>query len=989
MTMNYGFHFGQPLWLAGFILLVPIIALARRNLAGLNPLRRVLATILRCLVVILLILMLSVPVLIRKNQNVTLILVDDRSLSIPSDIAQKSLDYLSIAVKNKSPQDRLAVIDVAESANISKLPSGDSDIRRRNTTLTGQQSKLSDGIQMAMAIAPPDTAVRILLSSEGNETAGNLKEAAQAAAANQIPIDIFPLRYKYQNEIIFKRVSVAANARSNQTISLRCIINSTTKATGRLQLNLNNQLVDLDPESSEFTVPMELTPGTNVKVLSIPLGTRGIHEFEAIFIPDDPQMDKIAANNHATGITNVTGPGHVVVVDTDGKTSQTVTQALRDSGIDVQYCSAGEFPDNLSRLMDTDAIILVNTDCGNFTYQQQEMIARYVTDLGGGLLMIGGPQSFGAGGWIGSPTAEVLPVDLDPPQKKQLPKGALVLIMHACEMPQGNYWGKIVASSAVKALSKLDMVGILAYGWQGTGNWVYPFSQVGDKEKVLSAINQMVMGDMPSLHNLLQEAYDALVKSDASQKHVIVITDGDPQDPSTNLLNQCQQAGITCTTVGIFPHNANDLNRLIRVAQMTNGRFYEAKDPSALPQIFIKEAQTVRRALIIEETFTPQMTYSLSEITKGLPAEMPQLDGYVVTGPKGGLNQVVFSSDQSDPVLAACQAGLGRCVVFTSSVDSRWASKWLTWGGFERFWEQTVRWVAKPAQSADLAVYTDIQGNKVTINAEAVDEQGKFIQFANIDAQVISPDISAKTFELTQTGPGEYSGQFEAVNPGSYIVNLRYKKIGEDAKNGTVVSAVTIPFAPEFRDLSDNMALLTEVSRISGGKILEWESPGQDAVTDPNKMNLFNRAGLKFPETQTLLIRPLIFIWLVLFLLDVAIRRITLDIRAMVRKMTGLLRFGKRRVKEDATISRLKQKRQKIHEQLVSHKDIPAASARYQADKKFEGRLPIDEKADSEKQSTKDKSPPVSQKQPVAEQQAGHIDRLLKAKRKTNRKDEN
>ena len=105
------------------------------------------------------------------------------------------------------------------------------------------------------------------------------------------------------------------------------------------------------------------------------------------------------------------------------------------------------------------------------------MICRYVTDLGGGLVTIGGPESYGAGGWIGSPVARILPVDMDPPQKKQMPKGALVLIMHACEMPRGNYGGKRVAIAAIRSLSRLDYVGVLVYGWgAGGASWVYKFS---------------------------------------------------------------------------------------------------------------------------------------------------------------------------------------------------------------------------------------------------------------------------------------------------------------------------------------------------------------------------------------------------------------------------------------------------------------------------------------------------------------------------------
>ncbi|MHC4703780.1 MAG: VWA domain-containing protein, partial [Planctomycetota bacterium] len=564
MTYTYGFYFAQPWWLVACLLLGGIIWLGRRNLAALGPVRRTLAIILRCLVTLILIALLARPMLTRQSRRLTVIPVIDRSQSIPPQWQQASLDYLDKALAGKIADDQLAVVDVAEVASISKLPSSDVVVRRRNTTLNGQQTNLADGIQMAMAIAPPDTAVRILLVSEGNETSGDLKEAARIAAANKIPIDVLPIPYKYENEVIFRRLAAPGQARSGQTVSLRFILNSTASTTGKLLLNLNGEPVDLVPDSPDVAVPVELEPGTNVKTISMPLGTRGVHEFEVVYMPDEPGADQIIQNNRASAVTYVAGPGHVLVADGDGSTGLTLTRALQNSDIDARYSTVVDFPHDLSKLMDTDAVILVNTSCGHFTYQQQEMLCRFVTDLGGGLIMIGGAESFGAGGWIGSPVAEILPVDLDPPQKKQLPKGALVLIMHACEMPQGNFWGQKVAVAAVNTLSRLDLVGVLAYGWQGSGDWVFPLGPAGDKKAVTTAIMRMTMGDMPSLHNHLQMAYDALKSCKAGQKHVIVISDGDPQAPSTQLLNQCQQAGITCTGIGIFPHSPKDVQSLQR-----------------------------------------------------------------------------------------------------------------------------------------------------------------------------------------------------------------------------------------------------------------------------------------------------------------------------------------------------------------------------------------------------------------------------------------
>ncbi|MEA3226360.1 MAG: glutamine amidotransferase, partial [Planctomycetota bacterium] len=365
--------------------------------------------------------------------------------------------------------------------------------------------------------------------------------------------------------------------------------------------------------------------------------------------------------------------------------------------------------------------------------------------------------------------------------------------------------------------------------------------------------------------------------------------------------------------------------------------------------------------------------YSLSEIVQGLPAVLPELDGYVVTGPKGGLNQVVLASHQADPILATCQAGLGRCAAFTSSIDSRWASNWLEWPGFDGFWEQAIRWAGKPSQSSDCEVSADIQGRDVTVNVEAIDAEGKFMRFANIEGQVISPDVSSSPIELTQVGPGQYNGQFQAVASGSYIVNLRYKKGAGDEKTHFTHTTVTIPFAPEFRDLTDNAPLLAEVSEITGGRILG---------ADPNQANLFDYEGLKFPQTQMPLLRPLMFVWLVLFLLDVATRRVVLDFRAIARRAASVVRLRKGEHKTDKTLERLQARRQKLRDQLDARKAAALASRRYQASAEYEGELPV---ADT---TRKARSQPEKEVEKPAPARAGagegseHIQRLLKAKRK-------
>jgi predicted secreted protein len=265
-----------------------------------------------------------------------------------------------------------------------------------------------------------------------------------------------------------------------------------------------------------------------------------------------------------------------------------------------------------------------------------------------------------------------------------------------------------------------------------------------------------------------------------------------------------------------------------------------------------------------------------------------------------------------------------------------------------------------------------VQGRQVTVSVEAIDAEGKFIQFANIEGQVIAPDVSTNQLELTQTGPGQYQGRFQAAASGSYVVNLRYKKLADDTTHFSQTT-VTIPFAPEFRDLTDNAPLLAEVSDISGGRILG---------SDPNQADLFDYAGLKFPETELPLLRPLMLIWLALFLLDVAARRVIIDIRAIARRAASFVRLKKLEQKTDQTLERLRARRQTLRDQLSARKAGQSASRRYQASEDYRGEMPTAETVKRAEANVEKKAEKPVPKKAEATEDTSHIDRLLKAKHK-------
>ena len=86
------------------------------------------------------------------------------------------------------------------------------------------------------------------------------------------------------------------------------------------------------------------------------------------------------------------------------------------------------------------------------------------------------------------------------------------MVMHASEIPEGNYWQKVVSQEALKTLSPYDYAGMLH--WEGQEAWLFTLRTIGEsKGSMLRAIDRMTPGDMPDVDPSLQMGIDAEVKN--------------------------------------------------------------------------------------------------------------------------------------------------------------------------------------------------------------------------------------------------------------------------------------------------------------------------------------------------------------------------------------------------------------------------------------------------------------------------------------------
>jgi uncharacterized membrane protein len=80
---------------------------------------------------------------------------------------------------------------------------------------------------------------------------------------------------------------------------------------------------------------------------------------------------------------------------------------------DETELAGGKFPKTRKELFQYHAIVLDDVEAEFFNPDQLAMLERFVAERGGGLLMLGGPQSFHQGGWQNTPVKHVLPVYCD------------------------------------------------------------------------------------------------------------------------------------------------------------------------------------------------------------------------------------------------------------------------------------------------------------------------------------------------------------------------------------------------------------------------------------------------------------------------------------------------------------------------------------------------------------------------------------------------
>jgi len=287
-----------------------------------------------------------------------------------------------------------------------------------------------------------------------------------------------PVRNDSFGEVSVEKISIPPDVRRGQPFDVSVVLNNQAAAgqaqgpvKGRLQIVRKNG----NQEQLLTNQEIAIDPGIRVFRVREEIDAPDFYTYEARFVPQNPLDDTIPQNNQASTFTHVRGSGQVLVLeDFENKGEfDFLVERLREMNLEVSLRSTrpDELFSDLAQLQPFDTVMLANVPKEHFSDEQVEMLARNTQNLGAGLIMLGGANSFGAGGWTNTPVEEAMPVEFQIKNAKVIPVGALAMLMHASEMSDGNFWQKVIAREALKTLGDQDYCGVLHWGLRAEWLW--------------------------------------------------------------------------------------------------------------------------------------------------------------------------------------------------------------------------------------------------------------------------------------------------------------------------------------------------------------------------------------------------------------------------------------------------------------------------------------------------------------------------------------
>ncbi len=823
--MNLDWTDPHFLWLLAVpTILVPLAF--RHSLADWTPRQRWLCGVVRATGLGLVVCALAGPHLRRTTGDVEVFFVVDASASISSGAGSQAAEYVNLAIASRKKEDSAGVIGFATNAMLWNAPDGKPPPTAEWPVLEERDAtNIPRALELASAAIGAGRTGRVVLLSDGFDTSGEAEQSAATLRASGIAVDTVPLRNPDVPETMIESVDTPSRPRSGESIDIAVRVRSNRAGPGRLRLYrdrylVEEQTVSLADGSTRVVFRNQKMPG-NFSIFDVEL---------------DTENDTRRENNSARAAVAGSGEPRVLLVDPDPEKLEPLAEVLRDEKMRVEIRPPAGIPATLEAWQTFDLVVWSDVPAHEAGAARMELARRWVRDSGGGFLMLGGENSFGAGGYFRTPVEDLLPVRMEHEDRRETPVVALLVVLDrsgsmAAQTASGQTKMSLANQGAVLAMNVLkprDLFGLFAVDTRV--HRVADLTPSGERR----ALEERILGVAPAgggiyIHTALAEAAQALRGADARIKHVILFSDaadaeekaagdtGDGSDGGGSALDLAATMlgeRITTSVVALGLETDRDTAFLKILAERGGGRFYLTGDAMNLPEIFTMETMKAAQSSLVEIPFlaVPQ---GVSPWTVGIDwVGAPPLLGCNSVKPRAGAD-IPLATEFGEPLLAVWQSGLGRAAAFTGDAKARWAAAWMEWPGYGKFWARLVRGMLRREDAAPVELRREERGDRLAITLEALTADGAFRNQLPATLLSTTPSGDRRTIAMEQTAPGRYETSLPLPQEEVSTIALSF---GDESQRDGLRFAHARRMPSEFRGIGLDENALRKIAEAGGGR---------------------------------------------------------------------------------------------------------------------------------------------------------------------------
>lgn len=850
ITMEYPFL---------LLCLIPLSALClyfAKSLRIRDRKRKFAVTGMRLLIFFLLILAAAgVSVTMRHEMTATIYLVD------VSDSTSGSTNEMASFVKESlaaMPAEEMAgVVAFGYNSHVEAFVAKGQLFSEFQTAPVSTATDIEQAIASAMALYPDGCGKRLVLVTDGQQNAGDIEAMVSTLVSNQVVVEVKMVDNASGEEVCVSNVTIPDKIQTGDTFAVQVEVESTVQTNATLYLYAGDTLKKKEEVS--------LQAGVNQFVFKDKREEEGYLTYRAVV---EANQDTMSVNNEYAAYTQAQSNRNILLIEGREGVADQFEKVLKAANITYDKLPAQVAVSRMSNLSRYKSVVLVDVYIDDLPKGFLKNIETYVKDYAGGLVAVGGENSFALGGYRDTVLEKILPVDMDLEGEKEIPKMAVALVIDHSGSMSGNMGFdsklELARQSAVSALKNLrdtDEIGVLAF--DDTFSWVTKMQSASDKEAIENDIYSISEGGGTSIFPALAAAENELEKSDATLKHIILLTDGQDYfrdfDELSKRMNDRQ---ITLSTVAVGSDADKEL--MENLAEAGKGRYYYTDGSTDMPRIFAQEIFLSAKSYLVNREFTPVLVSDNGILTDVIGEGIPSMLGYVASSKKN-LATSLFVSDEDDPILTCWQYGLGKTVAFNSDVENIWTANYAGWEQYPSLWRNIIDWtimdmdsennslvISQEGANAKFSYKSDSYGEDTTVTVTSTDSEG------NVEEHI-----------LEAAAPGVFEGTAVFSDTGVYSINVREESGGEvvSAKN----AATAVQYSNEYR-INNNIQVFDNfIEKVNGSRI---EDAKEVYDYEPQKVNKERNLTTFF-----LLCAFLLFAW------DVTARRLSLSLLAAVEAL--------------------------------------------------------------------------------------------------------